>query len=157
MGQKQQQRRLTARTQSQRVGSVVLCRRVAAADESALLQMLSYCVGLPVAPKCTERALEIANAIQGPYELVVLQEIWHKRERNLIISRAKEAGYHYYHYFNAAVGFPVPLGPDSFGTGLLALSKFPIVDVMYHSFSLSGRPYALHEVQNHVPFDAVMD
>lgn len=101
-----------------------------------------------MAPKCTERALEIANAIQGPYEMVVLQEIWHRRERNLIISRAKEAGFHYYHYFNAAVGFPVPLGADSFGTGLLALSKFPIVDVMYHSFSLSGRPYALHEVPN---------
>ncbi|KAF1313139.1 Sphingomyelin phosphodiesterase-like protein, partial [Globisporangium splendens] len=101
--------------------------------------------GLPVAPKVTERAIEIANAIEGEYEIVVLQEIWHRRERNLIISRAEQAGFHYYHYFNPAIGFPVPLGHDSFGTGLLVLSKFPIVGVLYHSFALSGRPYALHE------------
>ncbi|GAB9464787.1 Sphingomyelin phosphodiesterase-like protein [Globisporangium polare] len=101
--------------------------------------------GLPVAPKVTERAVEIANAIEGDFEIVVLQEIWHRRERNLIISRAEQAGFHFYHYFNPAIGFPVPLGHDSFGTGLLVLSKFPIVGVLYHSFALSGRPYALHE------------
>ncbi|RLN88884.1 hypothetical protein BBJ28_00017348 [Nothophytophthora sp. Chile5] len=101
--------------------------------------------GLPVAPQCTERAAEIANAIDSDLELVVLQEIWHIRERNLIIARAQQAGFDYYHYFNPAVGFPFPLGPDSFGTGLLVLSKFPISSAMYHSFSLSGRPYALHE------------
>lgn len=100
-----------------------------------------------MAPKVTERAVEIANAIEGDFELVVLQEIWHRRERNLIISRAEQAGFHYYHYFNPAIGFPVPLGHDSFGTGLLVLSKFPIVGVLFHSFALSGRPYALHEVR----------
>lgn len=102
--------------------------------------------GLPVAPKVTERAVEIANAIESSgFEVVVLQEIWHRRERNLIITRAQAAGFHFYHYFNPAIGFPVPLGHDSFGTGLLVLSKFPIASVLYHSFALSGRPYALHE------------
>ncbi|DBA04328.1 TPA: hypothetical protein N0F65_002090 [Lagenidium giganteum] len=100
--------------------------------------------GIPTAPKCTERAAEIASAIEN-YEIVVLQEIWHRRERSLIISRAYDIGFHYYHYFHPAVGFPLPMGPDSFGTGLLVLSKFPLVNVTYHSFSLSGRPYALHE------------
>ncbi|KAG3213510.1 hypothetical protein PC129_g15550 [Phytophthora cactorum] len=101
--------------------------------------------GLPVAPKCTERAAEIASAISSDFELVVLQEIWHLRERNLVISKAQNNGFHYYHYFNPAVGFPFPMGADSFGTGLLVLSKFPISSALYHSFSLSGRPYALHE------------
>ncbi|OWZ15939.1 Sphingomyelin phosphodiesterase [Phytophthora megakarya] len=101
--------------------------------------------GLPVAPKCTERAVEIASAISNDYELVVLQEVWHLRERNLVISKAQQSGFHYYHYFNPAVGFPFPMGADSFGTGLLVLSKFPISNALYHSFSLSGRPYALHE------------
>ncbi|KAF1782538.1 Endonuclease/exonuclease/phosphatase [Phytophthora cactorum] len=101
--------------------------------------------GLPVAPKCTERAAEIASAISSDFELVVLQEIWHLRERNLVISKAQKNGFHYYHYFNPAVGFPFPMGADSFGTGLLVLSKFPISSALYHSFSLSGRPYALHE------------
>ncbi|CAI5725462.1 unnamed protein product [Peronospora destructor] len=101
--------------------------------------------GLPVAPKCTERAAKIANAISSDYELVVLQEIWHIRERHLIVSKAQESGFHYYHYFNSAVGFPFPMGVDSFGTGLLVLSKFPISCALYHSFGLSGRPYALHE------------
>ncbi|CEG48479.1 sphingomyelin phosphodiesterase 2 [Plasmopara halstedii] len=101
--------------------------------------------GLPVAPQCTERAAEIASAISSDFELVVLQEIWHIRERNLIISKVQQSGFHYYHYFNSAVGFPIPMGPDSFGTGLLVLSKYPISSAFFHSFSLSGRPYALHE------------
>lgn len=101
--------------------------------------------GLPVAPKCTERAAKIASAISSDFELVVLQEIWHMRERNIVISKAQKSGFHYYHYFNPAVGFPFPMGADSFGTGLLVLSKLPISNALYHSFSLSGRPYALHE------------
>uniref|UniRef100_A0AAV1U174 Endonuclease/exonuclease/phosphatase domain-containing protein n=1 Tax=Peronospora matthiolae TaxID=2874970 RepID=A0AAV1U174_9STRA len=101
--------------------------------------------GLPVAPKCTERAVNIANAISNAYDLVVLQEIWHVRERNLIIAKAQKNGFHYYHYFNSAVGFPFPMGADSFGTGLLVLSTFPVSSALYHSFGLSGRPYALHE------------
>lgn len=100
-----------------------------------------------MAPKVTERAAEIATAIEtGGFDVVVLQEIWHRRERNLIISRAARAGFAFYHYFNPAIGFPVPLGHDSFGTGLLVLSRFPLDGVLYHSFALSGRPYALHEV-----------
>ncbi|KAJ0403082.1 hypothetical protein P43SY_009149 [Pythium insidiosum] len=101
--------------------------------------------GLPVAPHCTERAVEIANAIDDSFDIVVLQEIWHRRERNIIIWGAQKAGFEYYHYFQAATGFPIPFGADSFGTGLLVLSKYPIVSSMYYSFSLSGRPYALHE------------
>ncbi|KAK1940554.1 Sphingomyelin phosphodiesterase 2 [Phytophthora citrophthora] len=114
--------------------------------ETVKLRVLSLNAwGLPVAPRCTERAAEIASAISEGYELVVLQEIWHIRERNLVISKAQQSGFHYYHYFNSAVGFPFPMGADSFGTGLLVLSKFPISSALYHSFSLSGRPYALHE------------
>lgn len=116
------------------------------AKEATRLRVLSLNAwGLPVAPKCTERAIEIANAIENGFELVVLQEIWHRRERNIIIARAQKVGFHYYHYFQPAVGFPVPFGADSFGTGLLVLSKYPILSAMYHSFQLTGRPYALHE------------
>ncbi|CAI5707956.1 hypothetical protein KXD40_005014 [Peronospora effusa] len=106
---------------------------------------LDCLVGLPVAPKCTERAAKIANDISSDYELVVLQEIWHMRERHLIIFKAQESGFYCYHYFNLAVGFPFPMGVESFGTGLLVLSKFPISCALYHSFGLSGGPYALHE------------
>jgi sphingomyelin phosphodiesterase 2 len=111
-----------------------------------LLILFNPYEGLPISPKCTERAFEVGNLLQEEWEVVVLQEIWHRRERNIIISAAEKAGFHYYHYFHPAVGFPLPIGYDSFGTGLLVLSKFPIIGVMYHAFSLSGRPYALHEV-----------
>ena len=114
-------------------------------EDASSLSLCVYAAGLPVAPKCTERAVHIARAISSAYELVVLQEIWHVRERNLIIAKAQESGFHYYHYFNSAVGFPFPMGADSFGTGLLVLSTFPISSALYHSFGLSGRPYALHE------------
>ncbi|TMW62320.1 hypothetical protein Poli38472_009813 [Pythium oligandrum] len=118
----------------------------ASANQDVRLRVLSLNAwALPIAPKCTERAVEIANAIQEGYDIVTFQEIWHRRERNIIITRAEQAGYHYYHYFQPAVGFPLPLGAGAFGTGLLVVSKFPIVSAMYHPFSLSGRPYALHE------------
>lgn len=111
---------------------------------------MSLCVaGIPaLTPKTTERAAELAKAITAAddFDLVVLQEIWHVRERNTIVLRAQQAGFAYHHYFNPAVGFPVPFGPDSFGTGLLVVSKVPIETAFYHSYSLTGRPFALHEV-----------
>ncbi|RHY18630.1 hypothetical protein DYB25_004848 [Aphanomyces astaci] len=104
--------------------------------------------GIPVSPHVLERAAAIGRMLEarsGEFDIVTLQEVWHRREKNIILSAATRAGFGYSHYFHPAVGFPLPIGHDSFGTGLLILSKYRLSSAMYHPFLLTGRPYALHE------------
>ena len=101
---------------------------------------------LPVAPLCETRVHEIGNALkEDQWDVVVFQEVWYRRERNILIQSGAQAGFSYYHYFKSAVGFPLPLGHDGFSTGLVVLSKYPITEALYYRFTLSGRVYALHE------------
>ncbi|OQR93219.1 transmembrane protein [Achlya hypogyna] len=104
--------------------------------------------GIPVTPYCTERATAIGailNEKAESWDIITLQEVWHRREKRIIVNAALRAGFAYSHYFHPAVGFPLPIGHDSFGTGLLVLSKFRLSGAIYHPFLLTGRPYALHE------------
>ncbi|EQC37147.1 hypothetical protein SDRG_05374 [Saprolegnia diclina VS20] len=104
--------------------------------------------GIPVTPYCTERAQAIGAILEEKakdWDIITLQEVWHRREKRIIVHAALRAGFAYSHYFHPAVGFPLPIGHDSFGTGLLVLSKFRLSSAMYHPFLLTGRPYALHE------------
>ncbi|CAH0487290.1 unnamed protein product [Peronospora farinosa] len=120
--------------------------------------------GLPVAPKCTERAVKIANAISSDYELVVLQEIWHMRERHLIIFKAQEIGFYYYHYIiRPGCGIPIPNGGGvvcrtfvgNKGVGLLRIeTPAGQIDVyvmhLLVNYNIRGKPgigdfYQLHQ------------
>ncbi|OQS05974.1 transmembrane protein [Thraustotheca clavata] len=104
--------------------------------------------GIPVTPYCTERATAMGAILKEKaedWDIIALQEVWHRREKRIIVNAALRAGFAYSHYFHPAVGFPLPIGHDSFGTGLLVLSKFRLSAAMYHPFLLTGRPYALHE------------
>ncbi|ETV92144.1 hypothetical protein, variant [Aphanomyces invadans] len=104
--------------------------------------------GIPVSPHVLERAAAIGRMLEArstEFDIVTLQEVWHRREKNIILCAATRAGFGYSHYFHPAVGFPLPIGHDSFGTGLLILSKYRLSAAMYHPFLLTGRPYALHE------------
>ncbi|KAF0694389.1 Aste57867_14729 [Aphanomyces stellatus] len=124
--------------------------KVHATDGSPLtIRVLSLNVwGIPVSPYVIERATAIGRMLEAKsdeFDIVTLQEVWHRREKNIILKAATRAGYGYSHYFHPAVGFPLPIGHDSFGTGLLILSKYRLSSAMYHPFLLTGRPYALHE------------
>ena len=85
--------------------------------------------GIPVTPyNATERAQAIGAILEEKakdWDIITLQEVWHRREKRIIVHAALRAGFAYSHYFHPAVGFPLPIGHDSFGTGLLVLSKFP--------------------------------
>ena len=80
-------------------------------------------VGLPVAPLVEERIEAITHVFKDEWDVIVFQEVWHQRERNQLIQCGVQAGYYAYHYFKAAVGFPLPLGHKAFSTGLLVLAR----------------------------------
>lgn len=105
--------------------------------------------GLPIAPHCTERLRAFGDSIfsqRDPPDILLLQEVWARKERLLLQAQARASGYHYFHYFHHAIGFPVPFGVDGFGTGLFVISKYPIVDSGFHHFSLTGgNAFYLHE------------
>ena len=94
-----------------------------------------------------QRIEAITRVFKDEWDVIVFQEVWHRRERNQLIQCGVQAGYRAYHYFKAAVGFPLPLGHNAFSTGLLVLARHPIVDAAYYRYTLSGRVYALHEVR----------
>ncbi|CAK4084581.1 unnamed protein product [Aphanomyces euteiches] len=123
--------------------------KVHSADSPLTIRVLSLNVwGIPVSPYVIERAAAIGRMLEAKsdeFDIVTLQEVWHRREKNIILKAATRAGFGYAHYFHPAVGFPLPIGYDSFGTGLLVLSKYRLSCAMYHPFLLTGRPYALHE------------
>lgn len=122
--------------------------RTAAAE----LRILSHNTwGIPISPFCHERHVALCKALFGAseqrcccrYDIITLQEVWHRRERELLIREAARAGLAHHHYFEPGCGFPLWSGVE--GTGLMVLSRFPIACARYHRFSVSGCIYKLHE------------
>ena len=77
------------------------------------------------------------------YDVITLQEVWHRRERDVLIAAAAAAGLVHHHYFEAGAGFPLWRGVE--GTGLLVLSRWPLTGARYRRYSVSGSLYKLHE------------
>jgi sphingomyelin phosphodiesterase 2 len=73
------------------------------------------------------------------YDIIVIQEIAHKDDIELITNLAFENNFIYSHYFMHGCGFP--LWESVAGTGILVLSKFKIMQSIYKQYSLNGRPY----------------
>ncbi|MGE5603531.1 MAG: endonuclease/exonuclease/phosphatase family protein, partial [Nitrososphaerales archaeon] len=63
-------------------------------------------------------------------DVVGLQEVFYAKDRRLLIEAAARAGLVYSHYFHSGV----------MGSGLLTLSRYPIVATSFLRFRLNGRP-----------------
>lgn len=68
-------------------------------------------------------------------DVVALQEIWDTRDQQFICKWAARRGLPYSHYYRSGV----------FGSGLLILSRHPIVDVAFLRYRTMGRPEKLWE------------
>lgn len=68
------------------------------------------------------------------FDIVGFQEVWIKEDKETIIQAGKHVGFNYAHYFKS--GF--------MGSGLLVLSRFPIIEQMYYPFKLNGFVYNFH-------------
>ncbi len=69
-------------------------------------------------------------------DIVGLQEVFYGKDRRLLVEAAARAGLTYSHYFASGV----------MGSGLLTLSRYPIVDETFLRFRLNGRPQDLVRV-----------
>eukprot|EP01006_Ploeotia_vitrea_P036752 TRINITY_DN66051_c10_g5_i1.p1 TRINITY_DN66051_c10_g5~~TRINITY_DN66051_c10_g5_i1.p1 ORF type:complete len:841 (+),score=421.62 TRINITY_DN66051_c10_g5_i1:64-2523(+) len=78
-------------------------------------------------------------ASNSNWDVICLQEAWFWQHREQLICAGLDAGYAFHHYFQHGTGFP--LWPGQGGTGILILSKHPIVDVEYRKFAVNGKPY----------------
>jgi hypothetical protein len=75
------------------------------------------------------------------YDVVCLQEICFQWIAVEMITKTKQM-YPYSYFFNYGIGFPLWPGCD--GTGLLLLSRFPILETFYDRYHVNGFPWALH-------------
>lgn len=100
--------------------------------------------GLPViAPDLTERVKGFAETIKtNQYDIIILLELWCKREQDILIKAAEEVNINYYHYFRPGIGFV--MWPLIHGSGILVLSRFPIIESLYKRYSVNGNPYMIH-------------
>ncbi len=69
-------------------------------------------------------------------DVVGLQEVFYVKDRRLLVEAARQAGLTYSHYFHSGV----------MGSGLLTLSRYPIVETDFLRFKLNGRPQDLVRV-----------
>ncbi|KAI8329080.1 Endonuclease/exonuclease/phosphatase [Chlamydoabsidia padenii] len=100
--------------------------------ESNKLSILSLnCWGLYVVSKKRKFRLNaIAEAIQqASYDIVTLQEVWvhddYKKLKSCVSTKLPHAKYFY---------------SGALGSGLVILSRFPIIQTSYYQYTLAGRP-----------------
>lgn len=81
------------------------------------------------------RIQEVAKRLSsGEFDIVSLQEIWGEGDRTKVIDIAAEGGLKYSHYFRSG----------TIGSGILVLSRYPILKLSYHRFSINGKPYKIY-------------
>ncbi|KAI8378523.1 Endonuclease/exonuclease/phosphatase [Blakeslea trispora] len=106
-------------------------------DSPRQLTVLSLnCWGLYVVSKQRRFRLEaIADKIsQEDYDLVALQEVWMPSDFEMIRERTQAALPFAKHFYSGALG-----------SGLVLLSRFPILSSSYVQFSLAGRPFKIFQ------------
>lgn len=95
---------------------------------------------LPFKSKDTPARLAaiVRRLVELKVDIVGLQEVWLEESRQRIIAHAREASdLRHHHFFRSGIR-------DS---GLLILSRFPIQEVGFHRFRLSGRPERLADAE----------
>ena len=75
-------------------------------------------------------------------DVIVLQEVGHAWERPCLVDAGKAGGLCHARFFNQAIGLSV--WPDAFGTGLVVLSRWPIVSSQYNPYAVNGKPLKIH-------------
>ena len=110
--------------------------------ESGLRVLTANVWGVPTSPH-TRKRLRTLGTLFPAHDVVCLQEVWHERDRLLVRDLGLDAGLSFFHAFSHGSG--VGLWPGQNGTGLIVLSRYPIVQVGYHRYSTVGRPYAFHQ------------
>lgn len=84
---------------------------------------------IPLSPRLSSNYVQNLRS-SGRWDVIALQEVWHARERDALRKAALAAGLRYSRHFEHGCGAPI-MGPGAGGTGLLVLSRFPIVESFF--------------------------
>ncbi|CAG8537943.1 7411_t:CDS:2 [Funneliformis caledonium] len=101
-------------------------------SSTTTLTVLSLnCWGLRFISKKVDQRMEAIadNLAHSDYEIVCLQEVWVYRNFEAIKQKTKKR-FPYSRFYSSGV----------FGTGLVILSRYPIVEISFHRYRLNGRP-----------------
>ena len=130
------------------VSDALLPRLLARDGDTFTLRVLTLNTwGIPIAPLCFARHEAMARALfaenAGRWDVFTFQEVWHVRERRVLVDAARKHGLAHHHYFENGCGFPFWRG--QVGTGLLVVSRYPIERALYRRFTVTGKVFMLHE------------
>lgn len=88
----------------------------------------------PFAPAVLPRMRAIGERLADlPADVVAFQEVWTEGARDVLLGAAVRAGYLHHWFLEEAIG----------GSGLVVLSRLPIVESYFEPFALSGYPEQL--------------
>ena len=104
------------------------------------LKIITYNVSMLPFSKNIEYRLNIFIEAVKKYDIVVMQEIAHVDDIILLNKISFSYGF-YSHYFKHGTGFP--FWNAVAGTGIIVLSKYPIIEVMYKQYSINGSPHKI--------------
>ena len=104
------------------------------------LKIITYNVSMLPFSKNIEYRLNIFIEAVKKYDIVVMQEIAHVDDIILLNKISFSYGF-YSHYFKHGTGFP--FWNTVAGTGIIVLSKYPIIEVMYKQYSINGSPHKI--------------
>lgn len=102
------------------------------------LRVMTYNVwGIPTSKDRAARMVAIGRKLATMnLDIVGLQECWLEADRDRIVMGLAGSDLRYIHFYPSGL----------MGSGLMLLSRFPIVDVGFHRFSLNGLPLKVPEV-----------
>ena len=94
------------------------------------LKILSLNVwGVPYVTDKRRRIRALCAALaHTDYDIICLQEVWDRKDLRAIITGAAAGGLTYHHYFAS----------QGYGSGLIVLSRYPIMKTAFHRFELDG-------------------
>lgn len=76
------------------------------------------------------RVLALGKAFQRlQADVIALQEVWLEKDKIFLVEQAHQAGLPYHAYFRSGL----------LGSGLLTLSRYPIIETAFQAYRLSGR------------------
>lgn len=107
------------------------------------MKILTYNLGMlfPFNDKNNQNKIDnIINLIYS-YDIIVFQEILYKPSREYLIEKIKLKGFIFNNYFSHGPGFLFTKNYS--GTGLLVVSKYPIIETIYKKYSINGKPHKI--------------
>ncbi len=107
------------------------------------MKILTYNLGMLFPFNDKNNQIKIDNIINiiNSYDIIVFQEILYKPSRDYLIDKLKHKKFIYNHYFSHGPGFLFTKNYS--GTGLLVISKYPIIETIYKKYSINGKPHKI--------------